>query len=123
MLILCSLSALPSSSVRQRPGSIFAVVGAHNLPDRDGQRIGVVRIHGHPGYEGTSLVNDVSVLELSEDVVYSPDVYPVCLQETGEVPAGDCTVTGWGYLQQGRDVQRATTKVKFKRELTRYLPA
>ena len=69
---------------------------------------------------GTSLVNDVSVLELSEDVVYSPDVYPVCLQETEEVPAEDCTVTGWGYLQQGKvyiqDQLRREYEVKYQCE-------
>ncbi|MEM7356013.1 MAG: serine protease [Acidobacteriota bacterium] len=80
-------------------------IGGYNLtvPDQ-GTTLQVSQIHAHQNYDGNTLVNDIALLELSED---APSSLPRVKLPTADVMAqsaapGDMvTVSGWGALSQG----------------------
>ncbi|CAL4158803.1 unnamed protein product, partial [Meganyctiphanes norvegica] len=53
----------------------------------------------HSDYNANTIINDISVIELSSPVQYSPGISPVCLptsQRTQLFDGEGATVTGWG---------------------------
>ena len=75
--------------------------GARSLQEA-GVRTRVARIHPHAGYDPVTQRNDIALLELSEDLVFSSRIYPVCLGTSDVIPPEPCVVTGWGYLSEGQ---------------------
>ena len=65
--------------------------------------IGVAAIKQHPQYNGQTVQNDISVLELSEAVSLTeyPNIKPVCLPEAGALFPGEAIVSGWGTTSSG----------------------
>ena len=65
--------------------------------------IGVAAIKQHPQYNGGTLQNDISVLELTEAVSLTqyPNIKPVCLPAAGALFPGEAVVSGWGTTSSG----------------------
>ena len=58
-------------------------VGEHDLSESDDEAIviRVKKVHQHPNYNSSTNDRDFSLLELSEDLVFSRPVKPACLPE------------------------------------------
>jgi secreted trypsin-like serine protease len=81
-----------------------AVVGRTRLSrGDDGQRIKVTRIVRHPGYDPTTLVNDVALLQLAEPATVTPLALDGPGDTGAEKPATPVTVSGWGTTAEGGD--------------------
>lgn len=67
------------------------------------QKRGVIRIINHPDYNPTTFDNDVSLLELSETMTFTPFIAPVCLAAPESTFHADIEtwVTGWGTIGSG----------------------
>ncbi|XP_070543867.1 serine protease hepsin-like [Ptychodera flava] len=80
------------------PSSWSVVLGEHNLRLSDGteQTLQVSRIIKHENYNDLTSYNDVALMELSEPVVFTDQVQPVCLANTPLADGSMCTITGWG---------------------------
>lgn len=94
MLVTASCSGDPWEA-----SDLEIVAGIYNTSDdteSSQQTIGIEKFVIHPQYDPNTYNNDVALLELSEDVRYTPQVSPVCFP-TGDIPANTmCVTTGWG---------------------------
>ena len=65
--------------------------------------IGVKTIKQHENYNGGTLENDISILELESDVPLDqyPNIKPACLPQAGAVFPGEAIVSGWGTVESG----------------------
>ncbi|XP_030379012.1 serine protease Hayan isoform X2 [Scaptodrosophila lebanonensis] len=54
----------------------------------------------HPDYVSTSKYHDIAILELESDAIYTPNVYPACLETTLQdpPPTANVFVAGWGVM-------------------------
>jgi len=80
------------------------VVNEHDVNVNDGEiEYSVCGKKEHPNYNSGTLDNDVAILTLCEDLVFTKTVAPVCLPtKTGSAYDGVLsTVTGWGTLFAG----------------------
>jgi len=75
----------------------YVMLGSHDMMGMDSQFLMIEKIIMHPKYN-TELGNDVAIIKVSSDIVFSDKVRPVCLATdknkdyTGQL----ATVTGWG---------------------------
>ncbi|XP_013408472.1 hemicentin-1-like [Lingula anatina] len=87
---------------RLDPGSWRVRVGEHDLTtfssiQRD---IPVSRVVPHPGFDESTLINDIALVRLSQPVTHSDKITPVCIP-TKDVTAGTkCVATGWGVTSE-----------------------
>lgn len=60
------------------------------------------RIILHPGYMDAGFINDISLLEMKNEVQFTNYVRPICLPQAATIlPDGTlCTVIGWGQLME-----------------------
>ena len=86
---------VPKSDVKVR-------IGDHDLAEIDettiGKTIGVASITNHENYSDFSLINDISLLELEEEVDLNTYT-PACLAQTSDTDTFDgkmAQVYGWG---------------------------
>ena len=93
-----------------RPAGRFTVsVGGHRLSAAEPSRraVPVARLLVHPQYRDGRFESDVALLRLSEPLVWSDRVQPVCLPpagaDSGPPEDGHGQVAGWGYLAEWRD--------------------
>lgn len=58
----------------------------------------VINITTHPSHDPVTKINDIAVLTLAQDLVFSDCVRPICLPQEGSDPklADFCVVAGWG---------------------------
>jgi len=66
------------------------------------QTLDVERITSHPDYNSNTYENDISLVKVTTDIVFSEDVAPVCAPD----PANDYVYyksqcSGWGSLRSG----------------------
>ncbi|KAL4909577.1 hypothetical protein BDW74DRAFT_146822 [Aspergillus multicolor] len=73
---------------------------------RGGTVVGVSAITVHPQYDSATVDNDISILELSEDLVFSSSIAAIDLPSSSALPAAGTigTATGWGALREGGNV-------------------
>lgn len=76
----------------------------------------VVRKVEHPSYNSETLVNDVSLLELTTEAVYDSFVQPITIPDQGvDVTVGkSCIISGWGTVEDGTNpyvMQQASVPV------------
>lgn len=77
----------------------------------------VRKIISHPNYNMMTYDYDIALLELSEPLVFSNTIQPICLPAASHVfPAGmSCWVTGWGAMREGgrkaQVLQKASVKI------------
>ena len=87
-----------------RPVNITVALGLHRVGDTEGvQLIPVLAIHQHSEYNvAAAFDNDISLLELADDIAFSDSVRPVCLPRGGDLYAdAPALVSGWGTLSSG----------------------
>jgi secreted trypsin-like serine protease len=83
---------VPDGSVRPRRRALDIVAGHLRLRGSSGARIHVISVRVHPGFDPSSLVNDLALLELAKPVSGA------AVLDTGadEVAGGTATAIGWG---------------------------
>jgi hypothetical protein len=83
------------------PDEIDVVIGAHRLSANDAERVGIAEIIVHPGFDSSSLDNDIALLRL-ERPSNAPTV-PLAHPDlaTSFAPGVIATVIGWGALSEG----------------------
>lgn len=56
----------------------------------------------HPSYNTDTADYDVALLELTEPLIFTKYVQPVCLPANSHVfpPGKKCLISGWGYLKE-----------------------
>jgi secreted trypsin-like serine protease len=74
-------------------------LGLHrrSAPDGNLQTRTVRRIVQHPDYDGSTIQNDVALLELSSPVTYQPRVQPIAIRATNAPVGTPAVVSGWGW--------------------------
>ncbi|XP_051519860.1 coagulation factor XI-like [Myxocyprinus asiaticus] len=69
-----------------------------------GVKYDVEQVITHPGYDDSTLENDITLLKLKTPITFSDHIAPVCLVERA-IEVGflgkKCSVTGWGKLSTG----------------------
>merc|ERR1711915_574298 len=95
------------------PDYLRVVAGEHDQDVEEGneQNIILSKIILHEHYHGNSLVNDISLLKLSEKLSFNDFVQPIALPKAGHTATGDCTVSGWGTLEEGGNTPSVLMKV------------
>ncbi|CAG5131063.1 unnamed protein product, partial [Candidula unifasciata] len=63
-----------------------------------GRQFQVINVITHPSHDPGNKVNDIAVLTIGQDLVFSDCIKPLCLPEEGSDPkhADFCVVAGWG---------------------------
>ena len=94
-----------------QPTQVDIVIGRHRLSSTDGQRVDVVKIVRHPGYNhGSSYDNDLALFQLATPVAATPLKLIDATMGDLEAPARAVTVIGWGRTDtstsNGSDVLR-----------------
>ncbi|CAG7785693.1 unnamed protein product [Allacma fusca] len=75
------------------------VAGAHSIQENESsqQRIKALRFEPHPNFDYFKASNDVSVITLSQPLVFNDRVKPLRLAPTSANPEGQlCVNSGWG---------------------------
>ena len=71
---------------------------------REGQKIQMAQVINHPEYNNNEhIFNDISIIKLSEPIVFSNDVQAMCLPDENfaPVPGDVCFHSGWGQINSG----------------------
>jgi len=82
--------------------NIYVRCGEHDVKLKDAfteyQESRVSKVHVHPDYSPTRLMNNIAILETEKNFIYQKHVGPVCLPEPGKTFEGseECWSTGWG---------------------------
>ncbi|KPJ00714.1 Venom serine protease 34 [Papilio xuthus] len=103
--------------IRRTVNDIAVVVGEHDVNTGDSpatQGFRVISIRIHPLYNLSNYDNDIAILTLQQDIVFSDRVGPVCLpfKFINNDFAGDkVTVLGWGTLFPGGPTSNVLQKV------------
>ncbi|XP_066971354.1 trypsin-1-like isoform X1 [Macrobrachium rosenbergii] len=97
----------------EHPDYLRVVAGEHNfnLAEGNEQTVVLSKIIQHEDYDPDKISNDVSLLRLSEPLVFNDFVQPVALPPQGHVATGDCVVTGWGTTSEGGTIPSTLRKV------------
>ncbi|XP_037532311.1 suppressor of tumorigenicity 14 protein [Nematolebias whitei] len=82
----------------------------------DAQQRKLKKIITHPLYSQMTYDYDIALLELSEPLVFSNTIQPICLPSSSHVfPAGmSCWVTGWGALREAGQLAMTLQKASVK---------
>ncbi|XP_048000959.1 venom serine protease-like [Leguminivora glycinivorella] len=98
--------------------TLAVVVGEHDkTTDGDSsatQGFNIERVTVHPQYTSSNYDNDIAILRLSRDIVYSDRVGPVCLPfkfNNTDFAGSRFTLLGWGSLFIGGPVSNTLQKV------------
>ncbi len=90
---------------RSEPDRLSVVSGKHILSElEEAETVHVVRHVGvHPGFDiADDNQNDIGLLYLEEEAVYSRRLTPVCLNQGTTGGVTQCYVTGWGQNSSGK---------------------
>ena len=95
--LLIYLSFYPSIS--SEPSSIEVGVHVNNVVSRDGAQIlSVAEVIIHGDYNSqTAYNNDIALIKVDEDIVFSNEIQPVCLPEADNLYIHrKSVIAGWG---------------------------
>lgn len=82
-----------------QPAQVNIVIGRHRLSSSEGQRVAVVKIVRHPGYQhGISFDNDLALFQLASPVAATPIKFIDTQMDALEAPNRPVMVTGWGLI-------------------------
>ncbi|XP_027232287.2 trypsin-1 [Penaeus vannamei] len=95
------------------PDYLQVVAGEHNRDVDEGNEQTVVlsKIIQHEDYNGFTISNDISLLQLSQPLSFNEFVAPIALPEAGHAASGDCIVSGWGTTSEGGSTPSVLQKV------------
>merc|ERR1711872_1000407 len=65
----------------------------------------------HEDYDGFTVSNDVSVLQLTSPLTFNDFVQPIALPGQGHAASGECIVSGWGTTSEGGHTPSVLMKV------------
>lgn len=94
-------------TIFSNPGDYYVRVGQHNLEtDTDYQEFNGERIVKHEAYNSRGHYNDIALLKLSDSILNSQKVLPICLPTASMadpryLDGKYATITGWGHLRYG----------------------
>merc|ERR1719315_246852 len=84
------------------------VAGEHKLRKTEGseQTVRIGRVYVHPKYNRRTMLNDIALLKLSQDLRLDSYTQPACLPKKANeardyASGGQVTVSGWGRLSSG----------------------
>ncbi|CAL4084441.1 unnamed protein product, partial [Meganyctiphanes norvegica] len=87
-------------------------LGVHNINELSDPNIKIIeynqqdvaaRVTTHPDYDEYKVVNDISLIELKEDLVFNSRISPVCLADATDFVVGRQGVaTGWGKISDAQ---------------------
>ncbi|XP_037937021.1 serine protease persephone-like isoform X2 [Teleopsis dalmanni] len=65
--------------------------------------IPILKVHIHENYSSSKTYNDIALLELERNVIYTPNIFPTCLYTNVDDPPENSVlyVTGWGVVNVG----------------------
>ncbi len=97
-------STFPNISSEEIPRRVRLVAGEHAIDRQEyTERIlKIKRVIVHPSYSFP--VYDIALLELTESLVFSREIQPLCLNRQDPEPGSKCVVGGWGRTQ-GKDIE------------------
>ncbi|XP_046718180.1 suppressor of tumorigenicity 14 protein homolog isoform X1 [Silurus meridionalis] len=102
----------------REPGNWMTYSGMNDQQkeEKSVQIRGVKNIITHTDYNQMTYDNDIALLELTEPLVFSSTVHPVCLPSNSHVfpPGMPCWVTGWGALREGGNTATLLQKAEVK---------
>lgn len=85
-----------------RDGEMDVVLGRTRLSQDDtGERIRVVQILAHPGYDSSDVLNDVALLQLGSATTVTPLPVAHPADDGLTTPGSRVFVAGWGATQEG----------------------
>jgi secreted trypsin-like serine protease len=84
-----------------RPWEIDVVIGRHDLRNgTDGERIGVADIFRHPGYDDSTLADDIALLRLERPATAGTTIPLATPADAALFEPGDIATTiGWGFTK------------------------
>ncbi|CAH2057359.1 unnamed protein product, partial [Iphiclides podalirius] len=103
--------------IKKTPADLAVVVGEHNVNAGESpatQAFKVIQIQTHPLYSTSNYDNDISILTLQQNIVFSDRVGPVCLPFkflNKDFAGSKVTVLGWGTLFPGGPTSPTLQKV------------
>ncbi|XP_046585189.1 kallikrein-15-like [Haliotis rubra] len=75
-------------------------VAEFDITKSDGERVfQVEKVNDHPRYDRTKVINDISILTLTEPIQGVPNAEPICLprwKQCKDISNRKCVVAGWG---------------------------
>ncbi|KAL1124436.1 hypothetical protein AAG570_001064, partial [Ranatra chinensis] len=82
------------------------LAGGHDLRAGSGRQVPVAKIYLHPNYVCNRYKNDIALLELGQEMVWSDIIRPACLPThvTGSFSDLDAVVAGWGWTNEHSDI-------------------
>ncbi|XP_069840780.1 serine protease 33-like isoform X2 [Dendropsophus ebraccatus] len=110
----CITSSVTTSTLTVRLGSYqISVPNSHEIS------VGVKRFIKNPSYVDVGSLGDISLIELVNEVTFTPYILPVCLPTANvNLPMGlMCWVTGWGNIQFGVSLASPQTLQKVQMPL------
>lgn len=82
-----------------QPAQVNVVIGRHRLSVNTGQRLAVVKIVRHPGYQhGVNFDNDVALFQLVSPAAATPIKFIDAQMTALDAPNRPVTVIGWGRI-------------------------
>ncbi|ROT79324.1 trypsin [Penaeus vannamei] len=94
------------------PDYLQVVAGEHTDVDEGNEQTVVLsKIIQHEDYNGFTISNDISLLQLSQPLSFNEFVAPIALPEAGHAASGDCIVSGWGTTSEGGSTPSVLQKV------------
>lgn len=96
-----------------RPTKVKLGVLFLNKPDESGDltEIEIDRIITHPGYRPPKKYNDIALLKLKKDVIFTKFVRPACLWSQPSTNERKAVATGWGMTSYGGENSEGLLKV------------
>jgi len=89
----------------ETPAIVSVVIGDHTRNDNTNtvrQSMNVASIHSHPQYNPRTLVNDISLIKLSDPISFNQDIQPICGPDNALTYNHWLTYcSGWGTLSSG----------------------
>ncbi|XP_064482596.1 prostasin-like [Ornithodoros turicata] len=95
-------------------GSYYLLFGKEELLpfEKTQQMRAINKIRIHPNYSLKTMEYDVALMRLSEPLIFTDYIAPVCLPEVHEDYTNlTCTATGWGYMEKDKSPARLLQKV------------
>lgn len=89
------------------------VVGTNTLYS-GGNRYGVEKIIVHKEYNSGLITNDISLIKVSEPIVFNNLVQPIDLPDKDTAEGADLLLTGWGRTSVSFDKQKIPMKKERK---------
>ncbi|KAJ8889049.1 hypothetical protein PR048_008543 [Dryococelus australis] len=132
--LLTAAHCVDSWSLLRLVSPAEVVLGAHNIRKVENSQVNLTsgEVHVHPGWNRSTLRDDLALIKLSRSIQYNDNIRPVRLPSRAQMSesfAGEkATVSGWGLTSDGKkevsfshlQVSQSTTMRIIKQDLHTY---